>query len=283
MSRPAPALAVLLLALGAAAPAARAADAWSDPFPGVRHLRRTTGNQHINVLVVDLCAAGVSLRATAYGERGRTVPSFGALVDAEAAINGDFFGSGYGTDGIAMHAGAAWGGSDHSYVAPVAIGSKKIDISHHNNTFGVQPWMQEVVSGHPTLLDDATFVGNSGDPLCTNRHPRTAIGISQDHSKLILAVVDGRAQSRIGMTCSELADLLREFGAFDAVNLDGGGSSTMWLRGTGVVNYPSDGSPRVVGNHLAVYAKGAGAPAHCPCTAHCEGSMIHGDDCGVGD
>ena len=37
----------------------------------------------------------------------------------------------------------------------------------------------------------------------------------------------------------------------------------MWLSGTGVVNYPSDGSPRVVANHLAVHAKGSGAAAHC--------------------
>ena len=54
-----------------------------------------------------------------------------------------------------------------------------------------------------------------------------------------------------------------ELGAADAVNLDGGGISTMWLAGTGVVNNPSDGSQRVVANHLAIRATGAGPAPNC--------------------
>src|SRR5688572_22501574 len=99
------AVAATLVQIISPSPRAWAGDAWSDPFPGVRHLRRTTGNQHINVLIVDLCAAGVSLRTTGYGERGRTVSSFGSLIGAQAVVNGDFFGSGYSTDGISMHGG----------------------------------------------------------------------------------------------------------------------------------------------------------------------------------
>lgn len=259
------ALVASLVALLLAAPAG-AADTWSQPAPGLKRLHRTTSSQNANALVVDLCAAGVSLRATAYAERKRTVSSFGKLVGANAAVNGDFFSfSTYGTDGLSMSGGALWPGvKDHGYVAPVAIGAGQITIDHHNNTTAVQPWMKEIVSGHPTLLDDGAFVGNSGDPLCTNRHPRTAIGISKDHRSLILVVVDGRAPGRAGMTCAELATLLGELGAFDAVNLDGGGSSTMWLSASGVVNYPSDGSERTVANHLAVHAKGSGASPHCP-------------------
>ncbi len=260
-------LAVALLPiLVGIAPAALAADTWSTPFPGVKRLHRKTSNQNINALVIDLCTPGVSLRATASAERKRTVSSFGKLVGAQAAINGDFFSySNYSTNGLAMSGGAAWPGTaDHGYVAPVAIGAGKIEISHHNNIDSVQSWMKEVVSGHPTLLDDNNVVGNPGDPLCTARHPRTMIGLSKDHRTLILAVVDGRASNRIGMTCPEMAALLQELGAFDAVNMDGGGSSTMWLSSSGVVNYPSDGSERVVANHLAVRATGSGASPHCP-------------------
>ena len=254
----------VLVALVLARPA-QATDTWSQPFTGVKRLHRDTGSQNINVLLIDLCAAGVSLRATASSERKRTVSSFGKLVGAQAAINGDFFSySTYGTDGLAMSGGAAWpGGADHGYVAPVAIGAGKIEIDHHNNTTAVQGWMKEIVSGHPTLLDDGTLVGNPGDSLCTVQHPRTAIGITQDHRTMIWAVVDGRAPGRAGMTCPQLATLLLEFGAFDAVNMDGGGSSTMWLS-SGVVNHPSDGAERTVANHLAVIAKGSGAAPHCP-------------------
>lgn len=258
-------LILLLVGLLVWPAAARAADSWSTPFSGIKRLHRKTSSQNINVLVIDLCAAGVSLRATASSERKRTVPSFGALVGAQAAINGDFFSySNYSTNGLAAHGGAVWSGtSDHSYVAPVAIGANKVEMPHHNNINAVQPWMKEIVSGHPTLLDAGTAVGNSGDPLCTNRHPRTVIGLSKDRRTMYWGVVDGRASGRIGMTCTELITLLKSLGAHWAVNMDGGGSSTMWVSGKGVVNYPSDGSSRVVANHLAVFAKGSGAAPHC--------------------
>jgi MYXO-CTERM domain-containing protein len=114
------------------------------------------------------------------------------------------------------------------------------------------------------LLAAGQPVGNDGDGLCTNRHPRTALGFSANHEKLFLVVIDGRASNRIGMTCGEMIGLFQELGAVDAVNLDGGGSSTMWLSGTGVVNHPSDGSQRVVGNHLAIHADGSGEATSCP-------------------
>jgi hypothetical protein len=82
---------LVLLSLLLVSSTVHAADTWTDPFPGVRRLHRVTANQNINVLVVDLCAAGVSVRATATNERQRTVGSFGALVGAQVAINGDFF------------------------------------------------------------------------------------------------------------------------------------------------------------------------------------------------
>jgi hypothetical protein len=247
------------------APAA-ADDNWSDPYPGVRRLHRVTGNQNINAVVVDLCAPGIGIRATANGERGRTVPSFGSSVGAAVAVNGDFFGSGYGTDGPSRSGGAAWGGGDHGYVAPLAFGEHRVSLAPHEDTGGVPGWGREVVSGHPSIVIGGAYRDNNGDPLCSNRHPRTAAGISADRRKLVLAVVDGRASTRIGMNCGELASLMQELGAHDVVNLDGGGSSTMWLGNAGVVNNPSDGSPRVVGNHLAVHATGSGEAPFCPST-----------------
>jgi uncharacterized protein (TIGR03382 family) len=241
-----------------------AADTWSDPYPGVRRLHRQTSDQNINALVVDLCAAGVSVRATAMSERGRVVSSFGQLVGAQAAINGDFFSSTYSTDGPARGNGMAWGGADHAYVAPAQFGDHQIALPEHQDTAGVASWAKEVVSGHPTLLAGGQPRGNNGDALCTNRHPRTVIGFNADKTKLYAAVVDGRATGRLGMTCDELIALLQGLGASDAVNLDGGGSSTMWLANAGVLNYPSDGHERVVGNHLAIRATGSGAAAHCP-------------------
>ncbi len=258
--------AAMALALLAPAPAARAQDTWTTPFPGVRRLRRVTPSQHINALVVNLCAAGVSVRVTAPGERARTVPSFGALVGAQAAVNGGFYNTRdlSMTDGFVLHDGAPWGGTDHGYVGPAAFGDNRVELVAHEVVQGPQPWMREAVSGHPTLLHNGAARDNQGDTGLCPRNPRTAVGLSQDHRTLYLAVVDGRAGSRVGMTCAELTTLMRELGAHDALNLDGGGSSAMWLAGVGVVNNPSDGSPRTVSNHLALYARGTGAAPHCP-------------------
>lgn len=82
------------------------------------------------------------------------------------------------------------------------------------------------------------------------RHPRTAVGFNDRH--LFLVVVDGR-QPRLsaGMSFVELATLMRELGCFEALNLDGGGSSTFWLEDR-VRNSPSDILPRSVANALVL-------------------------------
>ena len=247
--------------------ASQALDTTESPFPGGVLKHHSDGTQDFWILRLDLCSPGVSVRATAESERGRTVPSFSNLIGAQAAINGDFTepANNFRTDGPAAHDGASWsiGGADHSYVTPLAFGPAHVDIPHHNNTSGAPSWAKEVVGGHPTLLDDGAVVGNPGDPLCTNRHPHTAVGITADHRTLIVLVVDGRRAGAIGMTCDEMAFTLASEGAFDALNMDGGGSSTMVVNGQ-VKNRPSDGSPRVVGNHLGFFATGSGEAPQCP-------------------
>ena len=242
-----------------------AADSWSEPFPGVKRLHRQTSTQNINALVVDLCTPGISLRGTASGERKKKTSSFGAAVGAQAAINGDFFSfTDYSTNGPAAHAGQVWGGSDHGYVAPLAFGANRAEIYPHEAGGGPEAWAQELVSGHPTVLWGGVKRDNNGDPLCTARHPRTAVGLSADRRKLVMTVVDGRKANQLGYTCDELSALLKELGANDGMNLDGGGSSTMWLGGS-VISQPSDSTgERTVGNHLALFAGGNGAAAHCP-------------------
>ena len=241
------------------------------PFPGVTRLHRTTPDQNINVLTVDLCAAGVRVRAAGPNDAGQTVSSFAKSVGADLAINGDFSeqsGGGWGTDGPAAHNGNQWSGTDHDYVGPIAFGEDRATLIEHGKTGGLAPWMQEVVSGHPTLVYDGELVEQyvnpkNSDPLCTNRHPHTAIGLSEDRRKLIMATVDGRQSGMKGMTCRELANLMKFFGADRAMNLDGGGSATMWVRGKGVVNHPSDGRERVIGSHLGVHVQESGEPHHC--------------------
>jgi hypothetical protein len=94
--------------------------------------------------------------------------------------------------------------------------------------------------------------------------PRTAVGYNRNGRKLILVVVDGRQPFYSeGMTLAELAHLMSDLGAHYAMNLDGGGSSTMVIEGESgqavILNSPIDnyipGRERPVANHLGVYVK----------------------------
>ncbi len=88
-------------------------------------------------------------------------------------------------------------------------------------------------------------------------HPRTAIGITQDHNKLIFVTIDGRHTSYQGVDGRQLAEILIELGSYEAIMMDGGGSTTMIKRGQGefepkVINHPSGGTERRIVNGVAV-------------------------------
>jgi hypothetical protein len=108
------------------------------------------------------------------------------------------------------------------------------------------------------LVDDGENRGATAQVEPARRHPRTAAGVSRDGKTLLLLVVDGRQPGwSIGVTLPELAQMMLEAGAWNAVNLDGGGSSAMWHREPGaaagrILNRPSDGRVRPAANHLGV-------------------------------
>jgi exopolysaccharide biosynthesis protein len=117
-----------------------------------------------------------------------------------------------------------------------------------------------VIGGGPRLVRGgkpaaATDPGTYGAGFADARHPRTAIGVRAD-GRILLVTVDGRQPERsVGMTIAELTALLLELGAVDAVNMDGGGSTTMVVRDR-VVNGPSDLSgERPVGDALLVFGR----------------------------
>ncbi|NLC57220.1 MAG: phosphodiester glycosidase family protein [Armatimonadetes bacterium] len=107
--------------------------------------------------------------------------------------------------------------------------------------------VEVAIGGGPILVHE----GKAGEWAPPQpRHPRTAIGWNDRH--LMLVVVDGRRRGfSEGMTFPELAALMQRLGCTEAINLDGGGSSTLWLGGK-VVNLPSDGRERAIANGLVV-------------------------------
>lgn len=122
------------------------------------------------------------------------------------------------------------------------------------------PWTNAsvVVSAGPTLVKGGQVEITDQEEQFPNditygRAPRTAVGIMAN-GNLLLAVVDGRQDSSIGCTLTEMGELMKKFGAVDAVNYDGGGSSEMVVGGQ-VMNSPSDGMERPVGCALVVVKK----------------------------
>ncbi len=119
--------------------------------------------------------------------------------------------------------------------------------------------VSEAVGGEPWLIRNGEFSKRTDrhgldapTPFASNRHPRTAVGVTRD-GHFLLVVVDGRQITSRGATLRETAQIMLELGCVNAVNLDGGGSSTMVVRGL-VVNSPSDGQQRAVASGLLVHS-----------------------------
>ena len=124
--------------------------------------------------------------------------------------------------------------------------------------------VREAVCGLGTLLlKNGEQLDQSGNTMpVANMDPRTAIGVSQDGKEVYLMVVDGRNfYYSNGADLLDLMNLMSACGACDALNLDGGGSSSLWTRRLGVLNHPTDNKrfdhegERAVPNGIVVFRR----------------------------
>ena len=121
---------------------------------------------------------------------------------------------------------------------------------------------RSALAAGPGLIDDGRIVEYDSDKtFYTGRHPRTLIGKRAD-GEMVMAVIDGRFQGEgEGATIAETAYIARQLGLVEALNLDGGGSSTLWTARKGVLNHPYDNhrfdhaGERAVPNCIVVYNK----------------------------
>ncbi|UTA66993.1 phosphodiester glycosidase family protein [Emticicia sp. 21SJ11W-3] len=129
-------------------------------------------------------------------------------------------------------------------IAAVVIHRNRVKILKGGLTPGWEKSLpaENVLLTGPLLLADGEAVKLEKTSFNDNRHPRTCACITTD-KKLLLITVDGRSKESHGMTLHELTALTKALKCKDAVNFDGGGSTTMYIEGqpeNGVVNYPSD-------------------------------------------
>ena len=117
----------------------------------------------------------------------------------------------------------------------------------------------QAIGGLPRIIRDGQNVvaqtyqqEGASSSFTYSRHPRTAVGFSKDSMKIYFVTVDGRQATSAGMTLDELANFMLTLGVWHGVNLDGGGSTTMVVRGQ-IVNSPSDATgERSVSNAILI-------------------------------
>jgi len=104
----------------------------------------------------------------------------------------------------------------------------------------------------PVLLINSKRVDLPKKKFVKKRHPRTCLCTTAD--SIIFIAIDGRQKDAQGMTLYEVQSYLKSLNCINAINLDGGGSTTMWIKHKGIVNFPSDKSgERPVANILSIY------------------------------
>lgn len=218
------------------------------------------GAQVVHALEVDSALPGVAVVAL-QSNGCQTIGEMATAAGAVAAINGGYF--------------------DVNTCAPVSLLKSKGTLLATNSVkrgaFGLDaagiplvgavgagvdwPLAQDAHGGGPTLAVGGTALNGDADwaaegfssAAFLGKNPRTIAGYDAA-GRVIFGTVDGRRANAKGMSLDELAAFAvsADLGATDAVNLDGGGSTTMWVKGAtynGVVNYPSDDVNQEVMTH----------------------------------
>jgi hypothetical protein len=217
------------------------------------------------VVSIELGRASISIHASKEEEKGKTLSQIAKAHHAVVAVNANIFRQGFSLCGSAVSDGTPWAKSDSSScihgfgwgTAPSTFGLVSLKDPR-------PPEIKDLVSGYPTLVRGGVICDGSS-PVCSipagastsfaGPNPRTIVGVDEKKTHLLLGVVDGRELGAAsGLTLAQAAKFAREtMGAFDAVNLDGGGSSELFiLREGGVVNVPSDGSERAIASAIVV-------------------------------
>jgi exopolysaccharide biosynthesis protein len=208
-------------------------------------------SQNINILIVNLQKRkiGIQYDPGANSPVSKQATSAGAI----AAVNGGFFNIKNGGSVTYIKTGGRIADSDTAkkWTANVNLNGAflvrhnkeaVIDKAASNSWYDSHSEFEDILITGPLLVRNKSFSELPGTSLVINRHPRTALGL-RNGGKVILLTLDGRTGEAAGMTLKELAYLMILFRCRDAINLDGGGSTTMWINGkpfNGVVNMPCD-------------------------------------------
>lgn len=121
-------------------------------------------------------------------------------------------------------------------------GATAIESATKTSLYATDPQIDDVILSGPLLIADGTPVGLDSTSFTWTRHPRTCACLTAKNTLLFLTA-DGRNDQADGLSLPELTEVLLSLKCKAAINLDGGGSTTMYIKGqseNGIVNFPSD-------------------------------------------
>lgn len=223
----------------------------TEPYAGVKYdkVKRFGVWAHVTRISP---AAGARFHVTKYGLA--RVSSVAKGLGAQIVTNGGDFN---GSSAVGLHVSEGRKYSPQLEWQPYLnlTSAQRAEIRDYSST----EYYNALAGKRLLVVDGKVSTATSSD--WSGRHPRTLAGVAADGT-LVLIVSDGRRYIdgvyREGLDLYESAAVLIEFGAVRATDLDGGGSSAMWLKDK-IVNVPSDGDERYVGTHIAVFLN-EGAP-----------------------
>lgn len=211
------------------------------------HFEKLFGSQQeINLVEIDLKKHRKNIHLVADPKELKKTSEFATEAGALVAINGGFFdmknGGSWDYVKVDNHVVNTTKKKTDRANAILLIDKKTIEIQPDSAVNYEQSSKPNILLSGPLLIHRGQDAALANNPFNTNRHPRSAVAITRKN-KLIFLVVDGRNSQAAGMNLSELTQTLRWLGAKHAMNVDGGGSSTLYVKGAtanGVVNHPSD-------------------------------------------
>ncbi|MET0517193.1 MAG: phosphodiester glycosidase family protein [Burkholderiaceae bacterium] len=212
----------------------------------------------VHAVRVDLQAPGVQVQLSPPSERGQAVADMASSAGALASINASFFNAEQQPRGLTVSEGVAWAPVMAVQASPLlACDAQPRCVIELQPPFALKPEWRNVVAGTPWLLDqgrERTPADDAGCPkLCAMTHPRTAVGLDASGRYLFLLVSEGRRPPVLGLTLAQLSAVMKQLGAWQAVNLDGGGSSTLIVQGQSLLARPfNEPMPRKVANALQI-------------------------------
>lgn len=230
---------------------------WKSIAPGVDYQEWIGKGRAIYVTRVDLRNTAIRLTATPEKDRATTVSEYARRNNALVAINADFFDEKRKPIGLSVGPCGPWKGTaDTEREAVFYSDGGRGRIQPSKEVLTDLTGLEAAVSGWPILITGCEALTSEelpgSDAFTRKPHPRTALGLSRDRRRLYLVVADGRREGVPGLTLAELGEFMDEtLDVCSGLNLDGGGSTAMWVAGC-VVNVPSDKRERVVANHIGI-------------------------------